>query len=227
MTEKMKQILIFLVFVGVVGLIVNYFLEENKYRRLTDEEFLITIGSWESKDSKNTVWKFEAGNTGTMTYNGATYYEWTWKLTEDKLTTVTTINDPITDIYSITFDKENISFTVIDANNNSHTFVKQGTENKPEELLGIWEDQDNCWVLSKKGLSGSGYCDPGEKKAYLDKVVFEEWNIHNNNELETINKHKIKTVYQYTLEGNTLKIYKANKLKYTLTKVEDTYNVYG
>ena len=227
MTEKTKEIIIFLVLVGVVGLIVNYFLEENKYLKMSDAEFLVAVGSWESKDSKNTIWTFTQDNKGTMTYNGATFYNWTWTLNDNYLTTVTNITSQITDIYNISFDKENVEFTVIDSNNNSHTFVKQGTENKPDELLGIWQEGDNCWVLSKTGLSGSGYCDSGEKKAYLDKVIFDSWNVNNNNEIVTISKHKVKTTYQYELTGNTLKIYKAKKLKYTLTKVTDTYSVYG
>lgn len=81
---------------------------------MTDEQFLCSVDEWENRDIKNNLWHFDEDGTGYYTPDGGKKYDITWELSGDYLT----FERPLFmdgDIKNIFFDKENVSYTVINS----------------------------------------------------------------------------------------------------------------
>ncbi len=103
--------------------------KKDDYSKLSDEEFLYTIGEWEKEGSPNNVWVFNEDGTGKITTDGKEYFNWSWMVQDGHIVTITKWLYDITDDYPITFDKENVSFTIT-KNNLKITYVKKSAESK-------------------------------------------------------------------------------------------------
>ena len=56
----------------------------DKYKNLSNEELLTTIGKWEKVKEKNITWEFAVDKTAEYT-DSTGVYNWTWEIKEKKL----------------------------------------------------------------------------------------------------------------------------------------------
>lgn len=101
----------------------------NDYSKLSDKEFLYTIGEWEKEGSPKNVWVFNEDGTGKITTDGEEYFDWSWNVQNGHIVTITKWLYDITDEFPITFDKENVSFTIT-KDGTKITYVKKSVESK-------------------------------------------------------------------------------------------------
>ncbi|MDO5569704.1 MAG: hypothetical protein Q4G04_06380, partial [bacterium] len=101
--------------------------KKDDYTKLSDEEFLYTIHEWEKEGSPKNVWVFNEDGTGKITTDGEEYFDWSWDVQNGHIVTITKWLYDITDDYPITFDKENVSFTIT-KDDTTITYVKKSAE---------------------------------------------------------------------------------------------------
>ena len=56
----------------------------DKYKNLSHEELLTTVGKWEKVKDKNVVWEFNSDKTAKLT-DSTGEYSWTWEVEDNKL----------------------------------------------------------------------------------------------------------------------------------------------
>lgn len=103
--------------------------KKEDYTVLSDEEFLYTIHEWEKEGSPKNVWVFNEDGTGKITTDGEEYFDWSWDVNNGHIVTITKWLYDITDDYPITFDKENVSFTIT-KDDTTINYVKKSSESK-------------------------------------------------------------------------------------------------
>lgn len=111
---------------------------------MSTADFLVYESPWVRSDNVNVIWEFQDGGKGKITSgDGTETYDMTWKVEKDKTLTVkTTWYTEITDTLDITTDREKLTFTVKNPENESKsaTFVRKNAENKPENAEKATEE---------------------------------------------------------------------------------------
>lgn len=211
--------------------------------KLSNKEFLTSVGSWEREGDPSVKLNFNADGTGKMTAdNGKTWHALNWIYDEsdiDMLVAIAMVNSREVNIDCIAeFDKENTTLELTDLSTEVKVnYVKAGSQNitanehkKDEELIGIWynayyEPDDYAFVarafsLQKDSeiLSGYGRFDMTSKTADI-QLVYIDWYAENG-KLKVILPSGVIIDYAYALNDEKLELFN-NGNTITLEKVAD------
>ena len=130
MKKFLKKLLIATFVLGFIITLTGCSEKKEDYTKLTDEEFLYTIGQWEKEGSPKNIWVFNEDGTGKITTDGEEYFDWSWMIDDGHIITITKWLYDITDDYPITFNKKNLSFTITKDDGTKITYVKKSIESK-------------------------------------------------------------------------------------------------
>ncbi len=103
---------------------------------MSSADFLIYESPWTRSDNPNVIWEFQEGGKGKITSgDGTETYDMTWKVENDKTLIVkTTWYSEVTDKLTLTTDREKLTFTITNPEDESKTatFIRKNTENTTE-----------------------------------------------------------------------------------------------
>lgn len=122
MTKRKKIIIIVIsilaalgLIAGVVLLVINLNKSNDPLFKMSNTDYLTYFGEWEAVEDERIVWTFNDDGSGKLTTNGGIdEYEFAWEVNGSELKIVTQWFYPIEDDFSLTTNRDEETFTIVD-----------------------------------------------------------------------------------------------------------------